>query len=50
MHSLTLSQKYIVLPGGFDSSAYLRTKLQSAFVSTEILTYRSLYTKSRERI
>ena len=35
MQSLTLSQNYIVLSGGLGSSAYLRTKLQSAFVSTE---------------
>lgn len=35
MQSLTLSQNYIVLSGGLGSSAYLRTRLQSAFVSTE---------------
>ena len=35
MQSLTLSQNYIVLSGGLGSSTYLRTRLQSAFVSTE---------------
>lgn len=35
MQPLTLSQNYIVLSGGLGSSAYLRTRLQSAFVSTE---------------
>ena len=35
MQSLMQSQSYIVLSGGLGSSAYLRTRLQSAFVSTE---------------
>lgn len=35
MKSLILSQNYIVLSGGLGSSAYLRTRLQSAFISTE---------------
>ena len=35
MQSLILSQNYIVLSGGLGSSAYLRTRLQSAFESTK---------------
>lgn len=35
MLSLMLSQNYLVLSGGLGSSAYLRTRLQSAFESTE---------------
>ena len=35
MQFLILCQNYIVLAGGLGSSAYLRTRLQSAFESTE---------------